>query len=138
MMTECAFLSEKYREKERLIKTRVSKRNVACETRVALDIKYSCTNRWTSLSLFLTFFHQYFQETAISMSKCIPEGIAKLLPGCLFNEKLRRAVRSERLSLKTGRILLLRPLRHARLWSPIHPNHSHVRSTVVAFHHRYL
>lgn len=39
-----------------------------------LDTKYS----WTSLSLSLAFFRQYFQETAISMSKCIPKGIAKL------------------------------------------------------------
>lgn len=87
-----------------------------------LDTKYS----WTSLSLSLTFFRQYFQETAISMSKCIPKGIAKLMPACISNEKLRRALRLERLSLKTGRILLLRPLRHARLRSPIHPNHSHM------------
>lgn len=44
----------------------------------ALDMKYSDANRWAALSLRLTFLCQYFQEAAISMSKCILRGIAKL------------------------------------------------------------
>jgi len=63
-------------------------------------MKYSYTDRWTALSLLLMFSCQCFQAAAISMSKCVLWGIAKL---CLSDVILRRAVWSEELSLKTGR-----------------------------------